>query len=325
MKIVVIRIAHDQYPWPDSLTNCFRRCFGRFRRSRCLRGCGRLLNWCFCELCGRRSRSPRNQANYNDSTPSPIASESHPNSVRFFRSSNSDSSPDKPIESQPSSRSNDHQSNRLTDENDVLNQMTLLLDLMERVEQLQAEQRKKKELAAANMEVKTPLNDEKGLMIADNTEDDDADLEYEQHRIRLQTIIEQLCNMNSNNNENKKDESNTKNREDEKGTTEATSTSSVVNNSRDDKAPVVSLTVGCRVEVNYRGRGQYYSGQIARDNADEGTFDIDYDDGYKELNVPQDRIRVIAIEDLKNNLIDIDEIILTSNSIEQAIKGDLNR
>ena len=43
---------------------------------------------------------------------------------------------------------------------------------------------------------------------------------------------------------------------------------------------------GDRVEGNYRGRGKYYKGRIARVNLD-GTFNIDYDDGEKERGVSE--------------------------------------
>jgi hypothetical protein len=41
------------------------------------------------------------------------------------------------------------------------------------------------------------------------------------------------------------------------------------------------LEVGMKVEANYRGKGKYYKGKIAKENRD-GTFDIDYDDGEYE-------------------------------------------
>jgi hypothetical protein len=52
-----------------------------------------------------------------------------------------------------------------------------------------------------------------------------------------------------------------------------------------------SLDVGTAVEADYRGKGKYYTGKIARVRAG-GTYDIDYDDGEKELMVPKDLIRV---------------------------------
>ena len=48
-----------------------------------------------------------------------------------------------------------------------------------------------------------------------------------------------------------------------------------------------------KVEANYRGRGKYYPGVIGRERAN-GTFDIDYDDGEREIGVDQDYIRLIS-------------------------------
>eukprot|EP01033_Poteriospumella_lacustris_P005510 gene5510-3927_t len=35
------------------------------------------------------------------------------------------------------------------------------------------------------------------------------------------------------------------------------------------------------IEANYKGRGKYYPGRIRRDRED-GTYDVDYDDGEAE-------------------------------------------
>jgi hypothetical protein len=51
------------------------------------------------------------------------------------------------------------------------------------------------------------------------------------------------------------------------------------------------LDVGTGVEADYRGKGKFYSGNISRVRAN-GTFDIDYDDGEKEMMVSRDLIRV---------------------------------
>ena len=45
------------------------------------------------------------------------------------------------------------------------------------------------------------------------------------------------------------------------------------------------------MEGNYRGRGRWYPGVIGRERAN-GTFDINYDDGEKELGVDRDLIRL---------------------------------
>ena len=53
------------------------------------------------------------------------------------------------------------------------------------------------------------------------------------------------------------------------------------------------LEEGMKVEARYRGKSRYYSGRIRRDNRD-GTYDIDYDDGEKEMGVAEELIRVLA-------------------------------
>eukprot|EP01047_Picozoa_sp_COSAG01_P037423 COSAG01_NODE_2972_length_6774_cov_7.923146_1_plen_1153_part_00 len=52
-----------------------------------------------------------------------------------------------------------------------------------------------------------------------------------------------------------------------------------------------ALTEGSKVEGNYRGRGRWYPGVIGRKRAN-GSFDINYDDGERELGVDRDMIRV---------------------------------
>ena len=59
------------------------------------------------------------------------------------------------------------------------------------------------------------------------------------------------------------------------------------NDSRDGDIP---LEEGTKVEGNYRGRGKWYRGIISRKRAN-GTFDIDYEDGEKELGVDSTLIR----------------------------------
>jgi hypothetical protein len=57
----------------------------------------------------------------------------------------------------------------------------------------------------------------------------------------------------------------------------------------------VRLFEGSAVEGNYRGKGKWYKGKIVRDRGD-GTFDIDYYDGEKEMRVPEDLIRSLEAE-----------------------------
>merc|ERR1711968_270096 len=45
-----------------------------------------------------------------------------------------------------------------------------------------------------------------------------------------------------------------------------------------------------KVEARYRGKSRYYPGKIRRVNRD-GTFDIDYDDGEREMGVEENLIR----------------------------------
>jgi hypothetical protein len=59
---------------------------------------------------------------------------------------------------------------------------------------------------------------------------------------------------------------------------------------RDDDDHDVKLEVGVAVEADYRGKGKYFSGKISRVRLN-GTFDIDYDDGEQETNVPKELVR----------------------------------
>ena len=60
------------------------------------------------------------------------------------------------------------------------------------------------------------------------------------------------------------------------------------------------LIVGDKVEADYRGNGKYYPGKIGRVNND-GTYDVDYDDGEKESKVEQKLIRLVA----KNTIVPV--------------------
>ncbi len=52
------------------------------------------------------------------------------------------------------------------------------------------------------------------------------------------------------------------------------------------------FTEGQKVEANYRGRGKFYPARIRRDRQD-GTYDVDYDDGESETRVKEDLIRSV--------------------------------
>jgi hypothetical protein len=56
--------------------------------------------------------------------------------------------------------------------------------------------------------------------------------------------------------------------------------------------------VGSKIESNYKARGKYFLGRIVRVNND-GTYDIDYDDGENELRVLPELVR--SLEKQKSN------------------------
>ena len=60
------------------------------------------------------------------------------------------------------------------------------------------------------------------------------------------------------------------------------------------RSETAMLAEGTRVEVNYKGRGKYYSGVIRKVHED-GTFDIDEDDGEKEYKVSKEMLRAEAV------------------------------
>lgn len=62
--------------------------------------------------------------------------------------------------------------------------------------------------------------------------------------------------------------------------------------SRGDGASSRHLEEGMEVEGNYHGRGKWYPGRISRDHAN-GFFDIEYDDGDKELYVYRNFLRLL--------------------------------
>merc|ERR1719230_1618006 len=52
------------------------------------------------------------------------------------------------------------------------------------------------------------------------------------------------------------------------------------------------LEAGTKVEARYRGKSRYYPGTISRAHLN-GTYDIDYDDGEKEMGVERSLINVL--------------------------------
>jgi hypothetical protein len=59
----------------------------------------------------------------------------------------------------------------------------------------------------------------------------------------------------------------------------------------DDDDQNAKLDVGVAVEADYRGKGKYFAGKISRVRLN-GTYDIDYDDGEKEMMVARSLIRI---------------------------------
>jgi hypothetical protein len=78
---------------------------------------------------------------------------------------------------------------------------------------------------------------------------------------------------------------------------------------------------GQHIEGNYRSRGRWYSGRISQDNND-GTYDIDYDDGEFEKNV--DERLITAREDNYSHVSRNVEETSYHNKIEQGSKIEGN-
>ena len=55
------------------------------------------------------------------------------------------------------------------------------------------------------------------------------------------------------------------------------------------------LPLHSEVEADFAGEGEYYKGKVIFDHGD-GTFDIAYNDGDLESNVPRNRIRCLEID-----------------------------
>lgn len=58
--------------------------------------------------------------------------------------------------------------------------------------------------------------------------------------------------------------------------------------------PQSEFAVGTLIEARYRGRSRYYPGRI-KSIGNNGTFNIDYDDGETEFNVSKDLIRIRVV------------------------------
>ena len=64
--------------------------------------------------------------------------------------------------------------------------------------------------------------------------------------------------------------------------------------------PEFEFVIGTDIECNFENRGDWYPGRIAAINSD-GSFNIDYDDGDKEVQVLKDRIRLWDRKSSQNN------------------------
>ena len=53
--------------------------------------------------------------------------------------------------------------------------------------------------------------------------------------------------------------------------------------------------VGDRIEANYHVQGVFYPGKISNVNNNDGTVDVDYDDGEKEVRVGVSLVRPLAL------------------------------
>ncbi len=54
---------------------------------------------------------------------------------------------------------------------------------------------------------------------------------------------------------------------------------------------ITTLKVGTRVYCNWMNSGSWFAGEISKVHTDKGTYDIDYDDGDVEYDVPNERFR----------------------------------
>ena len=88
---------------------------------------------------------------------------------------------------------------------------------------------------------------------------------------------------------------------------------------------ISTLELGSKVEARYRGKGKFYPGKITRVRLN-GTFDIAYDDGDKDVGISRDNIRVIepnGIDDLSNAVLANGEDLAQDKSLknEKLIVG----
>uniref|UniRef100_A0A7S2LLK1 Tudor domain-containing protein n=1 Tax=Leptocylindrus danicus TaxID=163516 RepID=A0A7S2LLK1_9STRA len=75
----------------------------------------------------------------------------------------------------------------------------------------------------------------------------------------------------------------------------------------------VKLAIGTKVEARYRGKSMFYPGKISRARLN-GTFDVDYDDGSKEMGIHREMIKIIDADDLDGSDCDSVSISVSSRS-----------
>ena len=68
-----------------------------------------------------------------------------------------------------------------------------------------------------------------------------------------------------------------------------------------DSASPAALAVGCRVEVRFRGKGNWYKGRLVAEDG-HGTFSVAYDDGDSEDNVVPANVKLLS-DDGKDTVI----------------------
>jgi PUB domain/EF-hand domain pair len=85
--------------------------------------------------------------------------------------------------------------------------------------------------------------------------------------------------------------------------------------------PIIDLLEGDKIEARYRGRERYFTGVVRRVHRD-GTFDINYDDGERELGVLAEYVRLIGSSSSSKKLTDVAEMQLREgDKIEARYRG----
>jgi hypothetical protein len=86
----------------------------------------------------------------------------------------------------------------------------------------------------------------------------------------------------------------------------------------------IKFSIGTKVEANYRGKGRYYPGRIARVRED-GTYDVDYDDGECEGRVKASSLVLSAppsvVRDAVVSSVLADEVYAVGSKVEANYHG----